>query len=101
MLVSECVLPRVIALEMALMTKRGDTPFMPSSGTSACRRAASVSGTPSTASPAYRRSFLATSSPSRSGLARRVRIANTEARFSTCGSRCTLRKAGAPETSFW
>ncbi len=83
------------------MTKRGLTPVMPSSGASACSRAASVSGTPSTASPAYRRSFLARSSPSRSGFVRRVRMANTEARFSTCGSRCTLRNAGAPDTSFW
>ena len=44
MLVRLCVLPRVMALEMALMTKRGLTPVRPSSGASACRRATSLSG---------------------------------------------------------
>ena len=44
MLVRLCVLPRVMAFEMALMTKRGLTPVRPSSGASACRRAASALG---------------------------------------------------------
>ena len=51
-------LPRVMALEMALMMKRGLMPVRPSSGASLRSRAASVSGMPSTASPAYRRSFF-------------------------------------------
>ena len=101
MLVRLWVLPRVMALEMAFTTKRGLTPVIPSSGVSACSRVPSVSGIPSTASPAYRRSFFGRSSPSRSGLVRRVRMPKTAARLSTCGSRCTLRNAGAPETSFW
>ena len=38
MLVRLCVLLRVMAFEIALMTKRGLTPVRPSSGASACSR---------------------------------------------------------------
>ena len=52
MLVRLRALPRVIAVESALITKRGLTPERPSSGASVRRRAASWSENPSTASPA-------------------------------------------------
>ncbi len=49
MLVRLCVLLRVMALEIELMTNRGLTPVRPSSGASARRRIASFSAKPSTA----------------------------------------------------
>ena len=80
MLVRLCVLLRVMAFEIALMTKRGLTPVRPSSGASVRSRAASVSGTPSTASPAYSRSFFGDVQPFALGLRQARQDARTPRR---------------------
>ena len=89
----------MIALESALMTKRGETPDSPSSGLRARIFAASLGAMPSTSSPAYTRSFFAWSASRSSDSARRESTANTAATCSACGSRCTSRNACVDEQS--